>query len=204
MYSRARPYHSSPDYLRHIPILFHFLFSGMTDRQLTHTQQQALSLSLSLLNSPTEVSAILVESQEQRCNGADSHDSPSRHNDLLIGESRPGIPDQMSNAVDAVIRERNSVEQLDSDFRGHAQSREPGCNTGAFPVQSDVGRDEVSESEDVECSRHDQARDAVECGSIPCDLWSIDGQMRSNGSQAALGSEDVETFGRGDDLCLGS
>ena len=77
-------------------------------------------------------------------------------------------------------------------------------------MPTEQGGDEVAKAEDVETSREDGARNAVEDGEVPGYLRLVDGEVRGDGAGEALfykafvGGGGVGRRGVGDSGCDGS
>ena len=96
------------------------------------------------------------------------------------------VPQQVSNAVQAVIRESGSDRSLDEGL-------EPDwCRLHQFDersaIEASVGEWEryVSNSEGVHARRQADAGDSVSVGADPGELWLVDGEVRRGGSEVSL------------------
>lgn len=58
-------------------------------------------------------------------------------------------------------------------------------------MPAEVRSDEVGGTEEVEAAGEEGACDAVQAGEVPCDLRSVDGEVRSDGALEALFGEDL-------------
>lgn len=58
-------------------------------------------------------------------------------------------------------------------------------------MPSGIGCDEVRRAEEVERAAKDEPRDAVRYRPVPCYLWSVDAEMRRDGTIETLLREDV-------------
>lgn len=88
--------------------------------------------------------------QAQRTHNAQSHDRPSGGNDLLVRELGADVPDQMSDAVEAVEGKGNGEEGLDQHFHHEGQGGEAGSERGRLEVPANQGRHEIGRTEDVQ------------------------------------------------------
>lgn len=103
----------------------------------------------------------------------------------------------MSDAVPAVVREGVGREGLERDLGEDGQAGETGGEGGALEVPAEHGGDQVGGAEGVDADGQRRARDSVEHGHVPRYLGSVDGEVRSYWSVAALGGEDFITGGGG-------
>lgn len=71
----------------------------------------------------------LIETQSKRGNRTYPDGNPPRHNDLFVRKCRTSIPDQMSNPVERVIRERECNKQLRCELRRHRPCTERRSDT---------------------------------------------------------------------------
>lgn len=133
----------------------------------------------------------------QRRHNRQPHRSPSRPDDLRVLEPNTDIPEQMPYAVVAVVEERECEESLDATLDNHGP-RCDSCNHRLrLHVPPSVRGREVCEAEEVERAGQNDGRQAVEAGSVPCDLGLVDGEMRGDGAVEALLCENFRGLGFG-------
>lgn len=140
----------------------------------------------------------LIETQSQSSNPTNRKRNPSRHNNLLVRKRRTSIPDQMSNSIERVIREREREERLGREFRRYRPRTERGGYAGGLKVPSEERSGEVCGAEDVEATGEDAAGDTVEDGAEPGYLGLVDAEVGGDGTVTTLGGEEVVGFLGGD------
>jgi hypothetical protein len=133
----------------------------------------------------------LQESQRKRAHNAKPNHKPTRLLHLLVVDHARGIPGQMPQAVERVVRERHGNGELGEDLEGERPGREAGGEHGALEVPADGGRDEVEDAEGVEAAGEGDAGDTVERRAVPGDLRLVDAEVGSDGAVQALLCEDL-------------
>lgn len=101
----------------------------------------------------------------------------------------------MPDPIEAVEAESEGGQGLDADLDEDGQRGKACGEGGRLQMPAKQGGDEVGEAEDVETRGERGAGDTVECGQIPGDLRSVDGEMGGHGAMAALFGQDL--FGGG-------
>jgi hypothetical protein len=76
----------------------------------------------------------LDQSKNERGDGSQSHHGPTALDDLLVGDSRTQIPDQVADTVEAVDREGERNEVLDEELSSHWESSEGSSNRSGLEV----------------------------------------------------------------------
>ncbi|KAI9777252.1 MAG: hypothetical protein M1839_008982 [Geoglossum umbratile] len=142
----------------------------------------------------------LYQRQGNRACHRQAHNCPPRPYNLLIQQLLPGIPDQMPNAIPAVIRKRQADKVLGSDLCGNGPGGKGGGDALGLEVPAEERGDEVGGGEEVERAAEERAADAVEGRAVPGDLRAVDGEVGRDGAAFALLGQDGVRGGRGESL----
>lgn len=97
----------------------------------------------------------------------------------------------MPHAVETVKGEGQGRGKLQSELGRQGPGAEGGRKTGALEMPAKERRDEIGGEEDIEASGENGAGDAIERTEVPCDLWSVDGEMGRYGAVETLSGEDL-------------
>ena len=143
------------------------------------------------LNTSRLCTPFLQQSQSTRRNRRQSEHSPTRLIHGLVCDHARGIPNQMSDAVEAMEVELEGDEEFCRKLERYGPRGEAGGQDGALDVPSEVGCGEVQSAVDVKAAAQDGAGDAVVDGQVPGDLWAVDAEMRRDGAVQTLLDEDL-------------
>lgn len=146
---------------------------------------------ISAQSPPSPQTNLLHERQKQASESAESDHSPSRNLDLLVRNAPSQIPHQMPEPVEAVESKREADDQLRQELGRHGPGRERGRQGRALQVPSQNRCHQVCGSEDVEPAAQHAPGDAVEGGSVPGDLRTVDAEVRGDGAVQTLLCEDL-------------
>lgn len=145
----------------------------------------------------------LQESQRKRAHNTKPNHKPTRLLHLLVVDHARGIPSQMPQTVERVVRERHGDGELGEGLEGQRPGRKAGGEHGALEVPADGGRDEVEDAEGVEAAGEGDAGDAVERRAVPGDLRLVDAEVGSDGAVQALLCEDLVVGWGGGGMSVG-
>lgn len=87
----------------------------------------------------------------------------------------------MSNPIERMKRKRQREPKLDGHLGRQRQGSERGSQRRGFQVPAEEWRDQVADTEEVEGTGEDGARDAVQSRDVPGDLRLVDGEVRGDG-----------------------
>ena len=144
------------------------------------------------LHSPPLSSTLnpLNEGQSKGANNANTNNSPTSLLDLLVVDHARGVPNQMPQAVERMVGERQGNGDLGEDLERQRPRGEAGGHDGALEVPADGRRNEVQGAESVEGAREGDTGHAVERRAVPGDLRLVDAEVRRDGAVQALLCED--------------
>lgn len=124
----------------------------------------------------------LHQRQYQRARKRQSNHSPTSLLDLLIGDHRRRIPDQMPDTIKAVKCEwqRNGVfgQKLEHDRPASKRS----CHGLRLDMPSKQRCNKICCAKDIEAARKNTACQSVQTGQVPCYLRLVDCEMGGNGA----------------------
>ena len=133
----------------------------------------------------------LQKSEYQAAQDAESNNGPASNLDLLVGQAHASIPHQVSQAVEAVVGEREGGDKLGQDLKSSGPGSESSSKAARLEVPTKGRSDQVGETEGVESAVKSDAGDTVESGAVPGDLRLVDAQVRRDGAVQALLGQDL-------------
>lgn len=115
---------------------------------------------------------------------------------MLVGQLLAQIPDQVTDAIEAVESHRQRGRELNQELRRDGQRTKRSRNGRGAQLPAEQRRRKIPHGKEVQRTGTDEARDSVEHTRVPSDLGTVDGQMRRNGPSQALLSEELAGIGR--------
>lgn len=137
------------------------------------------------------------QSKNQSANRTQANHSPAGLDDLGVGETATGIPDQVTNTVHAVVGERHGHGSLEEDLGEDREGTEGGNGGGRAEVPAEHGRSEVGSRIEVEAAGQGDTGDTVQTTADPGDLGLVDGKVGSDGAAQTLLSKELVGVGGG-------
>lgn len=134
------------------------------------------------------------KSQESESKGAEDaqpHHSPTRLDDLLVGDSPTKIPDQVADSVEAVVGERKSHKTLEKNLGNNGKSSESSGHGGRLQMPAKQRRGEVCSRVKIQRTRKGESGNTVKTTADPSDLGAVDGKVRGNGTVQTLLRKDL-------------
>lgn len=103
----------------------------------------------------------------------------------------------MSQAVEGVEGEGQGEGSLERQLCSEGPGGEGGGDGEGLEVEADKGRDGIGGAKGVHGACENDAGNAVGAGQVPGQLGLVDGEMGGDGTELALGDEDVVGLGGG-------
>jgi len=116
----------------------------------------------------------LHKAQSQARHHTQSHHRPTRLLHLPIRNHTRGIPSQMPQPIETVVRKRHRDHELRQHLECQWPRGERSSQNRALEVPTQGGRNKVGGAEEVEAAREEDAGDAVQRGAVPGDLRFVD------------------------------
>lgn len=135
------------------------------------------------------------ESKDESTQGTQTHDCPTRLDNLLVGDSATKIPHQVTKAVQAVINEGKGQDAFKADLGEEREGTESGRHRSGLEVPAQHRRDKVCGREEVQPTGQNDTGDTVEATTNPGNLGTVDGKMWGDRTVPTLLSEDLSRVG---------